>query len=60
MVEPGGDLDLGQEALGAEDHAQLGAEDLEGHLAVMLHVVGQVDGGHAALAHLPLEPVAVG
>ena len=45
---------------GAEDGGQLGPEHLERHLAVVAHVVGEVDRGHAALAHLALEAVAVG
>ena len=53
-------LDLTQEALGADDGGQLGAEDLDGDLAVVLEVLGEVDRGHAALAQLALEAVAVG
>ena len=60
VLEVGGGLDLGQEPLGAEDGGQLGTEHLERHLAVVAHVVGEIDGGHAALAHLALEAVAVG
>ena len=39
---------------------ELGAEDLDGDLAVVLEVVREVDRGHAALAELALEPIAVG
>ena len=39
---------------------EFGVEDLDGDLAVVLEVVGEVDGGHAALAELALEAVAVG
>ena len=60
MLEPGGDLDLAGEALGAEGGGELGAQDLERHLAVVLQVLGEVDGGHAALAELPLDAVALG
>ena len=56
----GDGLDLAQEALGADDGGQLGAEDLDGHLAVVLEVLGEIDGGHAALAQLALDAVAVG
>ncbi|NJD17886.1 MAG: serine/threonine protein kinase, partial [Gemmatimonadetes bacterium] len=35
----------------------LRAQDLEGDVAVVLGVVGQVDGGHAATAALPYHPV---
>ena len=60
MLEAGGDLDLGEEAVAADDGAQLGVQDLDGDLAVVLEVLGEVDGGHAALAELALEAVAVG
>ena len=52
-------MDLAQEALGAERGGELGAEHLEGDLAVVLEVVGQVDRGHAAAPELALEHVAV-
>src|SRR5690242_16079009 len=52
--------DLGQEAFGAEDGGELGAEDLEGDLAVVLQGVGEVDGGHAAAAERAFDGVAVG
>jgi hypothetical protein len=55
-----GGLDLHHEPLGPEHRRQLGLEHLERHLPVVLQVLRQVDGGHAALAQLPLDPVAVG
>ncbi len=60
VLEVGGGLDLDHEPLGPEHGGQLGLQDLEGHLAIVLQVLGQVDGGHAALPQLPLDPVAVG
>ena len=60
VAEAGGGGDLAQEALGAERGGELGAEDLDGDLAVVLEVVGEVDRGHAALAELALDAVAVG
>ena len=59
MIEPRRDLDLGEEALGAEHRAELGAEDLEGDLAIELAIAGEVDDGHAAGAELALDDVAV-
>ena len=59
VVEPGGDLDLGQEPLDAEDRAELGAEHLERDFAVVLEIGGEEDGGHAAGAELALDPVAL-
>ena len=60
MLEIGGGLDLLEEPPGAEDGGQLGPQHLEGDLAVVAHVVRQVHRGHAALAQLPLDAVAVG
>jgi len=60
VLEVGGGLDLGEKALAADDGCQLGLEDLEGDLAMVLEILGQVDGGHAALAELTLDRVAAG
>jgi hypothetical protein len=60
VLEIGGDLDLFGEAVGADDGGELGAEHLEGDLAVVLQVVGQVNGCHAAVAEFALDTVAVG
>ena len=59
-VELGGGLDLAQEPVGAEGGRQLGPQDLERDLAVVLEVAGEVDGGHPALPELALDGVAVG
>ena len=59
MLQARGGLDLGEEAVTADDGAQLGVQDLDGDLAVVLQVFGEVDRGHAALAQLALEAVAV-
>ena len=60
MLEVGGELDLGQEPLGADDGGELRAQQLERDLAVVLEVLREVDGGHAAGADLTFDPVAVG
>jgi len=60
VLEVGGGGDLGDEALGADHGGQFGAEDLDGDLAPVLEVLGEVHGGHAAGAELPLDAVAVG
>ena len=60
VLEPGGDLDLAGEPLGAERGGQLGAQDLHRHLAVVLQVLGEIHGRHAALAELALDAVAGG
>ena len=60
VLQVGGELDLGQEPLGADDGGELGPEQLEGDLPVVPEVLGQEDRGHAAGADLALDPVAVG
>ena len=60
MGEAGGDLDLAEEALGADGRGELGAEDLHGDEAAVLGVAGEVDRRHAALAELPLDRIAGG
>ena len=59
MLEAGEDP-TAQEPLRSEGGGEIGLEDLEGDLATVLQVVGEIDGGHAALAELALEMVAVG
>ena len=60
VLEPGGGLDLPQEALGPERGGELGAEHLDGHLAVVPQVLRQVDRGHPPAPELALDDVAVG
>ena len=60
MIELRGDLDLSQEALGTECVGKFRLQDLERDGAVVLQVLGEVDGGHPAVAELALEAVAVG
>ena len=59
MLQPGGELDLALEPLGAERGGQLGVEHLERDRPVVPEVLGEVDRGHAAAAELALEPVAI-
>ena len=59
MLEPRGDVNLAQEALGAQAGGQLGAQHLEGDLPLMAEVVGEVHRGHAAPPELLQERVAV-
>ena len=42
------------------DGGEFGPQDLDGDLAVVLEVVGEIDRGHAAGAELALDAVAVG
>ncbi len=59
MLQPGGEADLAEEALGAEGGGELGMEDLERDGAVEPDVLGQVDRRHAAAAELALERIAL-
>ncbi len=59
MLEIRGGLDLLHEPVGPEDGGQLGLQDLDGHLAVVPEIGGEVDGGHTAFAELTLDGVAV-
>ena len=60
VLQGGDGLDFAQEPLGTDHGGELGAEHLDGDLAVVLEIVGEVDGGHAALPQFALEAVAVG
>ena len=56
----GRDLDLPQEPLGPYRSRHRGPQDLDGHSAPVLAVLGEIHGRHPAPSHLPLDPVAVG
>ena len=60
MLEPGGDLDLAEEALGAERGGQLRPEDLDRDLAAVLQVLGEIHVAMPPTAELALDRVAVG
>src|SRR5439155_11133398 len=60
MVEPSRGVDLAEKPLRAERGRQLGLEDLNGDLAVVLPVLSEVDGCHPTTAELALDGVAVG
>ena len=50
-------LDLGEKALRPYDGGQLGLQDLERHLAVVLDVFGQIDRCHTTLSEFSLDRV---
>ena len=58
MIQRCGDLNLPAEPVGPEQRSQLGEEDLDRYLAVVLEVVAEIDRGHSAPAQLPLDGVA--
>ncbi len=59
VLQAGGEPDFTLEAFGTERRRQLRVHHLQGHLAVVPEVAGQVDRGHAPAAELALEEVAV-
>jgi hypothetical protein len=60
VLQLGGGGDLLHEPLGAEDGSQLGFQDLDRDLAIVLQVLGEVHRGHAAPPQLALDAVALG
>jgi hypothetical protein len=60
VLKVGGELDLLEEAPGAEHRGELRVEHLHRHEAAVADVAGEIDGGHAAPAELALGDVAVG
>src|SRR5262249_45509275 len=59
MLEAGRDFDLAIEPVGAERGGQLRSQDLDGDLAIVSEVLGQIDSRHAAPAEFTLDRVAV-
>src|SRR5207245_2797628 len=58
--EPRRDLDLAQEALGAERRGDLGPQHLDRDRPAVLEILREIDRGHPTVADLPLQCVAVG
>lgn len=59
MIEAGSDLDFAQEAFGTKRCREFWSEDLDGDLPSMSQIRGEVDNGHAPLAKVALDAVAV-
>jgi hypothetical protein len=60
MIQLCSDRDLEEEPLGAKRRCQLGLEDLDGDIAMMFGVPGEIHGRHPTSAEFALECVAVG
>jgi hypothetical protein len=58
VLEPGGEVDLALEALGAEARRELGVEHLERDGTPVLEVAGEENRGHATASELALDRVA--
>jgi hypothetical protein len=59
MLQPRGHPDLALEPVGSHRSAELGMEHLECDWTVLLEIVRQIDGRHAASAELLLDPVPI-
>jgi hypothetical protein len=60
VIEPGGQVDLAEEALWTQSSGELRVEQLQRDPPVMLEVLGEVDRGHPPAPELALEHVALG
>ena len=60
MLQPSRDLDLPEEAVGAETQRQLGVQDLDGHRPVVAYVLREIHRRHPTAPDLPVEVVALG
>jgi hypothetical protein len=59
MLEAGGDPDFAEESVRAERGGELGPEDLDRDLTLVLEVPGQEDRRHPALTDLAVEDIPV-
>ena len=53
--ELGSDVDLTQEPLGPHDRRELGFQDLQGDLPIVLQIVGEINRSHSALTESGLD-----
>jgi hypothetical protein len=60
MLELRLDLDLAEETIGGHRADELGLEDLEGDVALILQISGEKDDRHPPPADLALDRVAIG
>ena len=58
VLETRGELDLAQEALGAQGVTEVGMQNLEGDRAVVTEVMRQVNRRHAPVTKLALDGIA--
>jgi hypothetical protein len=60
MLKSRGNVNLGQEPLGAEYSCELREQHLHGNLPSVPQILSEVYGCHAAFAELTLDAVSVG
>ncbi len=58
VLEVGGDLDLVQETLATQNCSQFGPQHLNRDVAIVLDIVSEIDGRHAAEPECVLDRVA--
>ncbi len=58
VAQAGCDADLAHETIRADSHRDVRAQDLDGHLSPVPHVVREVNDGHATLTELALDVIA--
>jgi hypothetical protein len=54
MVEPGSELDLSKEAIGAQRCGEIRVKNLQGDDSIVLAILSEVYRRHAAAAQLPI------
>ena len=54
------DLDVAQESFGAQHFAEPGLQHFDGDITIVLDVVREIQGGHAAGTEFALDAIAVG
>ena len=59
MVQPRGNLDLAQEAVVPDSRNHRGLHHLDGNAAMVLEILGEIDGGHPPAADLTHGAVAI-
>jgi hypothetical protein len=59
VLQPGGEADLAEEALGTQAGGDLRAEHLEGNRPIVLEVLRQVHSGHSTATELTFDSVAI-
>src|SRR5438445_12794914 len=60
MAKAGGELDFAQKSVGTERRGELGSQHLDRDRPVVLQVLREVYGSHAATTELPVDVVATG
>ena len=60
MLQPRGRTDLAQEPLATERRAEVGMQHLDGDIAIVLEIMGEIHGGHAARAEFAFDAVVAG